>query len=344
MTDAADGADENVEALDQLFRDALADDTDASYRRLQRSAKRLLAQERRDLKGFERRLLERWGEAIDRYDLCLVLARDLGAKIGERWHARATNEQDYVFLALTRLHARACQVAAEVRALLVAGFAAGAHGRWRTLHELAVVACIISENGREVAERYVGYEAVDAHKAAMWYERYAHALGYDSLSADELQASRARMEAVAGRYGASFTARNGWAAALVGKRAPSFEDLEALARLDHIRPYYHMASVHSVHAGFKGSTSNIGSMGNHGAFAGASNAGLADPGHGALISLAQCSTALIAATQHEPDEQYELLVEMGMMQRLVEDAGEAFLAAHKQLEQEERDSDTHESA
>ena len=62
-------------------------------------------------------------------------------------------QRDYVFEALSRLLARACRIAEEVLVLLKAGYGQGALARWRALHEVAVVADLIAENGEDCAER-----------------------------------------------------------------------------------------------------------------------------------------------------------------------------------------------
>jgi hypothetical protein len=61
-----------------------------------------------------------------------------------------------------RLHSRACLVASEVRALLASGHPFGAQARWRTLHELGVVAFILRMSDKEVAERYLLHEVAQA--------------------------------------------------------------------------------------------------------------------------------------------------------------------------------------
>jgi hypothetical protein len=60
--------------------------------------------------------------------------------------------QDLRFEVLTRLHARAYSLASEVYVLMTAGHASAAYARWRTLHEVAVVAHLITMNDRELAK------------------------------------------------------------------------------------------------------------------------------------------------------------------------------------------------
>ncbi|WP_217430933.1 DUF5677 domain-containing protein [Sphingomonas bacterium] len=52
---------------------------------------------------------------------------------------------------MLHLHARACQVVFEIITLMENGLADGAMARWRTLHEITVVATILAEHGEELA-------------------------------------------------------------------------------------------------------------------------------------------------------------------------------------------------
>jgi len=61
---------------------------------------------------------------------------------------KAAAQNDYQFEALVRLQAGAARVAGEIYALLLSGYASGAHARWRTLHEIAVTALFIAQRGQ----------------------------------------------------------------------------------------------------------------------------------------------------------------------------------------------------
>jgi hypothetical protein len=65
-------------------------------------------------------------------------------------------------------------------------------------------------------------------------------------------------------------------------------------------------------------------------FAGPSNAGFADPGHASALSLLAISSALL--TVH-PTLDYMVFV--GVMRILVDEIGDALLAAHKKMVAEE---------
>ena len=161
---------------------------------------------------------------------------------------RAANARPLTSEVIVRLHARACQVGAEVIALLSAGFADGAMARWRTLHEIAVTAYFILENGEDVAERYLAHRHVEAHRSVSAYERVRDRLKYgDVWSPDEVAEVKSAFDAVILKYEKPFGEQYGWAAKTLGCKSPKFSQIEEASKIDHLRPYYKLASQH-VHA------------------------------------------------------------------------------------------------
>ena len=140
--------------------------------RIRKDASSGLKRHRRDRKGFEKRLNERWKHPLDLLDLVIALSMEAGTEFNRKFRNEAVGSGDAVFEALTRLHARGCQVSGEVLALLHAGFADGAHARWRSLHEMAVVASLIQQHGQELAERYLLHENIQQYKLACEYQEF----------------------------------------------------------------------------------------------------------------------------------------------------------------------------
>src|SRR5690349_16561332 len=112
-------------------------------------------------RAFEGRLQQMWGKGLDLLELLILVAHEAGEVVNERDRPRAALENDAVFEALVRLHARGCQVAREALCLLRSGYAAGAHSRWRTLHEIAATALFVRTHGADTAERYLLHEVVE---------------------------------------------------------------------------------------------------------------------------------------------------------------------------------------
>ena len=116
------------------------------------------------------------------------------------------------------------------------------------------------------------------------------------------------------------------AADALGRGRPSLRDIEKSAGIDHLRAHYRMAS-HNVHANPKGVFFKMGLFEESAILlAGPSNAGLADPGHSAAISLMHVTTAL-GLIQPTLDS----VVGLRMLLRLEREVGEPFIEAHRQL-------------
>lgn len=281
--------------------------------------------------GFEERLRRTWRKPFRLLGMINGLAREVGAQLLERVRQAPDPKNRNMAKVLVELHVRACQVAAEVRALLRSGFADGAMARWRTLHEIVVVGVFILERGEEVAERYLAHESVEAHKAAKQYQKHYRRLRYDRISRKELRAlARGYAEALR-RYGKEFGNSNGWAAAALRVPRPNFDQIESAANLAHWRPFYRMAS-HNVHANVKGLTFRLGIMNwRRGPTAGASNYGLADPGQNTAISLAQITGAMATLAPS-----LDALVGLKAMDHLAREAGAAFVEVQRHIERRER--------
>ena len=121
---------------------------------LKRRWKTQSAREEEVLRGFRSRLHRRWRRPLEGLSMMLTITREFSELVGAPLQEARTKDNRHLVTVLTRLHARACQVAAEILTLLRDGFADGAMARWRTLHEIAVVAMFVRERGDGMAERY----------------------------------------------------------------------------------------------------------------------------------------------------------------------------------------------
>lgn len=197
--------------------------------------------------------------------------------------------------------------------------------RWRCLHEIAVVTYFVAQHGNDTAERYLLHDRVDSYKASLQYKKHCESLGYEPLTEDELNELQRQRDALVARFGKEYGGECGWAVHAMKKKRVTFRDLEEAAGLDHLRPFYKLAS-HNVHADPKGAFFRLGltQEGPDILLAGPSNFGLADPGHCTAISLTQVTTTLLAK---EPV--LDGLVTCEILQQLQRDAGEAFIEAHR---------------
>jgi len=278
-----------------------------------------------DQKGFRDRLEMRWGKGLDNLRMLLAMVREVGAERAKkrmRRNAKASPRKDV----LVRFHARMCQVTAEVLCLLENGFADAAMARWRTMHEIHVVGTLIAENDDAFAVRFLQHEAVEAKKAMAEYQAGHKALGFAPPSARDVAQTHSAYDAVIKQYGPEFKEQYGWAAALVKNKRPTFVDLERAADKAAMRSYYKMAS-YGVHSSPKSLFNSLGSLGSDLLLAGASDAGLVEPGQNAAITLMQM-TILVFEEPYALDD----IVIMKVMQHFVDASIKGFVASNRKLE------------
>jgi hypothetical protein len=292
----------------------------------------MLKKRRKQHDDFRERLARSWERPFDLLETLTVVAIESGQEMSRAWRWRRNAEQDLVFDIVRRLHARGCQVAGEVLQLLQAGYPAGAHARWRALHETTVTAIFISEKGADVAMRYTAHEAVQAHKSALGIQKYASRLGMRPLTSRQMKAVEDRHTAVVAQHSGtisprSFAGEYGWAAEALSNPRPTFADLEAAVALDHWRPYYKLASQ-PVHAGVRSFTHSLAIPDNSKLIhTGPSNIGMTTPGDSTALSL-QLLTVTLLNLQPSVDG-ITISRAMGLLTRRI---AEAFLQAESQLE------------
>lgn len=279
---------------------------------------------------FEANLEARWGKAFERYELVLAIAQEAGEAAVKHLWSRSLRKKQRLVDALTRMHARACQVSGEILALLRSGYADGAHARWRTLHEISVASALLSQHGESLAERYLLHEVVESLKAAIQFNEHAVALGERPLSTREMSRMRRDVDLLCKRFGKGYRSQYGWAAEVVKNPKPTFKHLEQAANLNHLRPYYKLAS-YNVHASAKGAAYRLGAMNYRDVLvAGPSNAGLEEPGRFAPYSLLQVTLCLLTV-----ETTLDSLVHGQMLITLSREAEVQFLRAARRLEREE---------
>jgi hypothetical protein len=314
--------------------------------RLIRHSHRILTARRNEISGFQERLYWRWAHPLDLLELCIYLAFQTGKEFNKHFREIAAETRDYKFEALARLQAAAVRVADEIQTLLSAGFASGAHARWRTLHETAVVASFIGKESDEVAERYLHHEFVKAFEDAQEYQKHAEALGEVPFTPEEFNKIRVDFEAVLSRFGSSFAKPFGWAIPALEARdnqlkgqAIGFKQLQNAVDIEHWMPYYRMAS-HAVHPSTKFIRSPLGTR--HSMYLllpGRSNVDLVEPGQGAAIALGMAIAPLgtyvprhVRTNMNKFEPALSIQAMIHAYARLIPLTLQAFANAHNQLE------------
>jgi translation initiation factor 2 alpha subunit (eIF-2alpha) len=255
-----------------------------------------LLKEREEARSsFEKRLYELWKEPLDMLEAFLHLSIEVGKAVNGELRSTATKENFFLIDAVTRLHGQACLIGGEVLTLLRGGFADGANARWRSLHEIVVIASFLRQEGNEVAKRYLEHNTVESYKALREYQKNARRLKLIPFTSDEESIVFEEHKRLIKKYGNSYGNAYGWASSGLGVEKPNIANLEKSVKLDHLRPYYRLAS-HHIHPNPKSVLFKLGlshSSTRAMILAGASNAGLAEAGQGMAISLNQINNELL---------------------------------------------------
>lgn len=299
---------------------------------LNRNAPKMLREHRRKRRGFERRLRRHYRSGFDLFYQVYVAATEFGSDFNQTHRDGAAREQDFKFEALTSIHARACMVTSEIFALLCTGHPDGAQARWRTLHELAVVASVLAESNQGIAERYLLHAVIDNYKDAKYFTDVQDCLNEGPLEDGVLGGLHEQRLQLLKRFGRNFNDDWGWANPLFeGKQKATFRALEDLAGLPHLRPYYRRSS-HSTHGGRRGAElARVPAGDGEAMLAGSTNLGLTIPAQSALISLTQATVALAISGRPEAIELMTTPILHALL-KLTDDAGNAFVEAEQAIE------------
>jgi hypothetical protein len=256
--------------------------------------------EQREINNAVERL---WGEALTCLEMQLQLARRLVPILADRATASGMRDPRPLDIALFIVLSRGVQAGLEILALLRAGYPGGAEARWRTLHELSVVARVLKRDpdGDVRAERYMEHAQVErlalmeaqAEAAAQW--------GIPAVAEEALKEQKAIVTALCERFGKSFRKSYGWAAGAklkdgwTSSRAPKLGELQQTVGLQGMLPAY-LAANHAIHASFLGFVGHLAHPPNGvpSAIPGPSMTGLGGP----LINTAWSVTELAGAVTH----------------------------------------------
>lgn len=322
-----------MSALKDEYPTIVEEIADLMLEQIKRNATSQVLGYRKERKAFEVRLEKHWRLPLRLLEIFHMIVLEAGEEFNKHYRSAGSADNDIVFDVLTRLHARACQIGSEVIVLLKAGLADGAHARWRTLHEVAIVAMFIDKHGQDVAERYLRHGIVESYKGALQYRKHYVELGLEPLADEDFDKIQSEYQKALTDFGLEFKSEYGWAASALKKNRPTFSDIEEAVNLEKWRGHYKMAS-HNVHANPKGITFKLGLSrnGRDILLAGVSNRGLADPAHGTALSLLQITSTLLLTKSN-----IDTLVRCRILMKLEKEIGDEFLKVHNELD----DQDVH---
>lgn len=256
------------------------------YKSLIATAPDMLADRRKDREAFEQRNVRRWRKPFDLIETIWTCCEELGRNFNQHHRPEAVREQDYVFEAMTHLHAKALLVTSEIICLLRGGFADGALTRWRTLYEANVVATLICQEGQELALRYLAHSRVQAWNEVKMDEAHE--------PDEEREHLKAQAEFAIEKFGSELNRRNGWACAITGQKKPTFEHLVVLAGKSEEKSLYKHASLH-VHGNHRGLDELLGvcEAEKDILLVGSSNSGMVGPLTLAAVSIVESTSLLL---------------------------------------------------
>lgn len=332
---AEDG--EEIAGLAKRIRGEMPDMVDRiakdASRRLVRGIRRqwptVRAQHEEERASFIETIELLWGEALDKLDMLLATTESIGGQAIAVARASRSRKRIAITTALSRLHERGCQVATEVLTLLREGFADAAFSRWRTLHEITVVAMVLGDHGEDMAIRYLDHDLVEAQRAAEEYRRCYPKDAAKRQNAAELRRIQSDYDAAVAHYGPTFRTPYGWAAKHLGVEKPTFRHLEEKADQAQMRLQYKVAS-YGVHAGVKGLTASMADVFGDGPPGAASIGGLQEAGVETAYSLVRLTGPLLA-----PRWSIDKIAGLNALIALRHDAAKAFSRGARAMSQAE---------
>ncbi len=294
-----------VSALPDLIRRVVKESGELMFKDLQERWHLEGAVQEVEVGEFCERLEERWGRGLDLLRMLLTCCRELGDEAHKRYRRSKAKKYAFRRFVLTRLQARACQVAEEVITLMENGLADGAIGRWRTLHEISVVATLIEDGDELLAERYIAHNAVALKRQADDYDGSLVPLGYKPISKRNRRDIEKEYEEAIKQYGSTFASPYGWASERLNTKKPTFKDIQEEAGKSGMSSEYKAASF-NVHAGPRAMFYRLTDMGRDDViFAGRCNAGLVEPGQNTAYNLVEV-TSLLLGRSPNLDRQIEI--------------------------------------
>lgn len=229
----------------QILRSLVPQVGEFMLKDLKKKLPSLLRERRKSDAGFERRNYRRWKKPLDLLEMLWIISEEVGGIFNETERPAAVLSKDYQFEALVSLQARSLLITREILCLLYGGFPDGALSRWRSLHELAVIAVFLNDQDQEVSHRYLASFAFVALHAANQINKHAERANMEPFSDQEIKAMVARCNGFAVRFGKEMYSEYGWASVALNNPQPNFTQLEKAVSLDHWRPRYRWASQHT---------------------------------------------------------------------------------------------------
>lgn len=188
------------EKLKEFFMNSIKDIPQVIFQNLIDDPSKVLNDNREYRKGFEERLYELWREPLDLFEVLINLSLDAGQRKKDKL-CGGKNIDNAKYLALIMIHARALIISNEVITLLKGGYADGAHARWRSLYELAVVSFFLKHNEECVSRRYLDHQTMKRYKDLDDYQQHCTKLGYEPFTGKQIDTMRKEYKKLICKHG-----------------------------------------------------------------------------------------------------------------------------------------------
>lgn len=183
-----------------------------------------------------------WGSAIDQLDFLRHMVLEWGYVAIELRRGAYANRN--TAFALNKLVARAYEVVGEIITLVRAGYADGGLARWRSLHEICVVALFLAKRSDRCAQMYLSHHLVEELRLL----EFNKVSGIATHHERHVRSLRKQKAAMINKFGKNFANDYGWASVELGRAKTTFRDLESHVELEILRRGYQKANS-TVHGG-----------------------------------------------------------------------------------------------
>lgn len=201
---------------------------------------------KRHSRTFLRQVRRTYGRSLDYLGVLIAVVEELAAMVS----VDESQERDARDEAVIRVVATACKVASEVVVLVTEGYASGALARWRTLHELAVVAEFLAGSDVDLSQAFLLHEITEERRERELYRKFHKAFAEgEPPEPDDIEEQLHKQ--LISEFGSSFEGDYGWAVGVLKEKRATFAAIERYVRAEEFRAPFRTAS-RSVHPGAAG--------------------------------------------------------------------------------------------
>lgn len=198
-------------------------------------------------------ILNAWNKSFENLEMTLFMTQEIIESYANNEEVNNTSKN----LVLIKLLSKGCQIFSEIIILLNNGLPDGAYARWRSLHEITVIAEYLSDKSEETFEKFIDHQHVQDYKHARKLKEDTNHLFQFEVTDEEYNIICENYNYVVNKYGRSFKNDYGWAYEFFDQKRIHFSDLEHAVDFDNIRSHYKMSSD-TIHTNSRGLFYNVG--------------------------------------------------------------------------------------